>query len=414
MNEMKILETASYIYNPELEEFTKNKTGYGIVINNLIASLSKTDNEVYFYSHVITKKKVFNSCNFLDHTWKDIILNIRLPYLLQAIKYFFCYKQSFRMRLRYIYYQLNGGLFEKMIRSIKPDIVHIHGCTQPFHSFIKACERTNTKYIVTLHGLIGLNDSIRCSEFEKQAEKDFFKKAELRKIPITVISSGIKEKAVEAYSLKYTDNICVIPNGTSVVDDISNKGLVTDIKEKYELPKDSNLVISVGRICYNKNQIQIVRAFADVLKKRKEEICLFLVGSIDPGYPIEEEIDKFGLRSHIKCLGFMNETDLKHLYSVADLNVQFSLEEGFGLPIIEGFQFGLPSVLCRKIDSFKDVFNQEAVIAVNDYDDSLLSDAIREGLTRKWNREYIANYGKIFIIENMTREYLEEFNNVIR
>lgn len=47
---------------------------------------------------------------------------------------------------------------------------------------------------LTLHGLIGLNDSVSAPAYEKQIERDFLIKAEKNNIPISVISSGMKAR----------------------------------------------------------------------------------------------------------------------------------------------------------------------------------------------------------------------------
>ena len=55
------------------------------------------------------------------------------------------------------------------------------------------------RYTVTLHGLIGLNDSVSAPAYGKQIERDFLIKAEKNNIPISVISSGMKARIEEKY-----------------------------------------------------------------------------------------------------------------------------------------------------------------------------------------------------------------------
>ena len=51
---MKILFATPYIYDKRYVEFTKNSTGFGIMVNDIYNAVSD-GNEVYLYSHVYTK-----------------------------------------------------------------------------------------------------------------------------------------------------------------------------------------------------------------------------------------------------------------------------------------------------------------------------------------------------------------------
>ena len=105
----------------------------------------------------------------------------------------------------------------------KPDIVHIHGIGTITESYIRICEEMKVRYTVTLHGLIGLNDSVSAPVYEKQIERDFLIKAEKNNIPISVISSGMKARIEENYLGKKANNITVITNGTKKNDENDTK-----------------------------------------------------------------------------------------------------------------------------------------------------------------------------------------------
>ena len=92
---------------------------------------------------------------------------------------------------RYFYYALNAGSIRKTLKQINPDLVHVHGIGSQIKSYFEACEEEEVPYIVTLHGLIGLDKSIKTSVWDKQMEKDFLIKADRNGIPVSVISSGI-------------------------------------------------------------------------------------------------------------------------------------------------------------------------------------------------------------------------------
>ena len=72
---------------------------------------------------------------------------------------------------------------------------------------------------------------------------------------------------------------------------------------------------------------------------------LVLVGS--PGFQFEEiekAINASGYSSSIKRVGFVGEVSLAELYTACEAFVFPSLEEGFGIPVIEAMACGVPVI----------------------------------------------------------------------
>ena len=119
---MKVLIATSYIYNKDWPEFTRNRTGFGMMVNDIFESVSKKV-ESYLLSLVITE----GHGNVLKHTWLDVFKCAKLSDWVNGFRYFFGYRQSFFNRAKYFYYALNAGTLRQTIKSIKPEVVHIHG-----------------------------------------------------------------------------------------------------------------------------------------------------------------------------------------------------------------------------------------------------------------------------------------------
>lgn len=54
---MKVMIIAPYIYDDNIIEFTKNKTGFGIMVQNIVSSVAELEN-VILLTRVITKGKM--------------------------------------------------------------------------------------------------------------------------------------------------------------------------------------------------------------------------------------------------------------------------------------------------------------------------------------------------------------------
>lgn len=210
---MKVMIIAPYIYDDNMIEFTKNKTGFGLMVQNIVSSVAELEN-VVLLTRVITKGKNEKKFKILSHTWGQFFSNAKLKDWLIGIKAFFANGVTVKDKARHVFYEVDGGYVRKQIQKEKPDIVHIHGIGTITESCIRICEEMNVRYTVTLHGLIGLNDSVSAPAYEKQIERDFLIKAEKNNIPVSVISSGMKARIEEKYLGKKANNITVITNGT--------------------------------------------------------------------------------------------------------------------------------------------------------------------------------------------------------
>ena len=399
---MKVIVAAPYIYKKEWPKFTKNRTGFGIMVNDIFESISEYV-DAYLISLVITK----GHGNVLKHTWFDVLIHAKLKDWIKGFKYFLGYKQSFFNRIKYFYYALNSGFIRKSVRRLKPDVVHIHGIGMHTKPFIDVCEEENVPYIVTLHGLIGFDESVRAPLWDKDMERAFLIVAEKRNIPVTVISSGMKRKIEEKYLHHEAKNITVICNGTRISNEEKTVALNdVDLRKEYCLTNEK-IVVAIGSICERKNQMQIVRALATgtVLTP-----ChLFLCGVDMTNGNVQKVIEEMGLSNRIHLLGFLSKEKIHQILSQADLNVVASKDEGFGLSIIEAAAHGVPTVTFSDLDAIPDLYDERSMIAIASREDSALAVGIESGLKKKWNKDWIEDYAERYSLDDMAAKYKAEY-----
>jgi glycosyltransferase involved in cell wall biosynthesis len=83
-----------------------------------------------------------------------------------------------------------------------------------------------------------------------------------------------------------------------------------------------------------------------------------------------------------------------------------SIEEGFGLPLAEGYKFGVPSVMPRSIDAFVDLYDEKCCVPADDYSVDVFAKALYNALSRKWDREKIKAFSLKFTEEKCAEGYL--------
>ena len=401
---MKVIIATTYIYKKEWPEFSRNRTGFGIMVNDIFESVSE-GTETYLVSQVITK----GHGKVLKHTWGDVFGSSRPKDWGKGFKYFFDYPNGIKGRIKYFYYALNSGSIRKSIRTIKPDVVHIQGIGVQVKPFIEVCEEEKVPYIVTLHGLIGLNETVRAAAWDKQMEKDFLIDAENRGIPVTVISTGMKRRIEEKYLGHEAKNIIVVCNGTKKPFDEKLIRLEEiNLKKEYGLA-DEKIIVAIGTVCERKNQIQIVRA----MRKVTTPCLFFLCGTDITNGEVQKYIDDAGLSDRVHMLGFLPREKVEQVLEQADLNIVASKDEGFGLSIIEAYSHGVPTVTFTDLDAVSDLYDERAMVKVQSRDDESLTTGIEEGLKRKWDKEWIKEYARSFSLEKLAEKYKNEYRQVL-
>lgn len=108
-------------------------------------------------------------------------------------------------------------------------------------------------------------------------------------------------------------------------------------------PEDSdreNLILNVGAIQKRKNISRLLTAFE---RAAPPDWRLVLAGSIGfGGDEILKEIEASPRRADIDVLGYVEEIELRRLYNRARVFAFPSLDEGFGMPVLDAMANGVP------------------------------------------------------------------------
>ncbi|EJZ70196.1 glycosyltransferase family 4 protein [Lachnoanaerobaculum sp. OBRC5-5] len=431
---MKVMIIAPYIYDENLIEFTKNKTGFGIMVRNIAKSVGELE-DVVLLTRVITRGKKEKNFKILSHTWREFFSNAKLKDWIRGLSTLFSKGVTLKDRARHVFYEVDGGYLRHQIQLEKPDIVHIHGIGTITLSYIRICEEMKVRYAVTLHGLIGLNESVSAPAYEKRIEREFLIKAEKNNIPTSVISSGMRVRIEKNYLLKKANNITVILNGVRACrvnrfNNIKEAANLTEemfqeyyskcLKQKDLYPKlcdiydylkstkekGKKILFFVGNISKNKNQTQAIE-----IVKKFDNILLVLWGrELDNG-EVRNKILKYGLQRNVILGGFNDQ--MSNFWELCDINLFLSLNDGFGLPIVEGYMHGVPCVTFSDLDATQDLYCPEAMLRIEDRSIEVSTNTLKLALNKNWNSEEITEVSKLFSIDIMSQKYVNWYKDIM-
>lgn len=154
----------------------------------------------------------------------------------------------------------------------------------------------------------------------------------------------------------------IIPHGVRIPDPAS----VPSADER------APLILFVGALQKRKNVAALVNAFARVSAPWE----LVLIGGQGYGWEaIEAAIAASPARDRIKRIGYCGDETLRSYYSRAAIFAFPSLDEGFGMPVLEAMAWGLP-VLTSNRSSLPEVAGDAALLV-----DPMKASSIEEGLT---------------------------------
>src|ERR1035437_8047875 len=168
-------------------------------------------------------------------------------------------------------------------------------------------------------------------------------------------------------------------------------------------PSREKVILNVGAIQKRKNVVRLVEAFETLAPPWR----LVLAGS--NGYGAEKilaRIEKSPARDRIRVTGYVSAEDLAGWYARAAVFAFPSLDEGFGMPVLEAMAAGVP-VIASNRSALPEVAG-DAALLVDPDDSEALGQALREltinvDLCRELARRGTAR-ARMFTWENAVRE----------
>lgn len=158
---------------------------------------------------------------------------------------------------------------------------------------------------------------------------------------ISTISEATKQVMLE--NLQIAQSIAVIYNGTLDL---------TEVKEAKIDNLPPSFILSIGVIYPKKCFEYLIRMLAYL----PDQLHLVIIGSGEKSYRrfLEDEVGRLELKSRIHFTGGINESMKATYLKYCQAYISVSKAEGFGLPILEAFNYGKP-VFLSKISAHQEI-----------------------------------------------------------
>lgn len=145
----------------------------------------------------------------------------------------------------------------------------------------------------------------------------------------------------------------------------------------------SNNVISVGRLEIVKGYDDLIDVFKIVISKNKR-IILNIVGDGSQYELLDKKICDLDLSDNIKLLGYRNSLELNELYNKSSIYVMSSINESFGLVLIEAMSHKLPCIAFDSANGAKEIINDDIDgFLISNRDKNIMANKILELIDNK-------------------------------
>ena len=289
---------------------------------------------------------------------------------------------------------------KKIIDKEKFDIIHCH---TPMGSVVtriaaKKARKRGTRVIYTAHGFhffkgAPLLNWIIFYPIEKHLSK------------YTDCLITINQEDYELAKRKFKAKQIELVHGVGVDESKFNFEMTKEekheLRESLGLKDDDFVLIQVGELNKNKNQIMAIKAMKELVKENSK-IHLLIVGKGELENYYKGKIQEYNLEQNIHMLGYRN--DIPKLMKISDVLLSLSYREGLPVNVIEGMISGL-EIIATDCRGNRDLI--ENTIQINNIRE------LHKQILKRYEQEKKSNYIFSSYLENYVVDKMKKIYDVL-
>jgi glycosyltransferase involved in cell wall biosynthesis len=282
------------------------------------------------------------------------------------------------------YFHYRPNKFLRSLREHLPSNAHrrlLHSVPRSdiFHALNQRVDQKRPQTVTTFHDLFVMTGDYSTPDFRARFTAQAREAAERsdRIIAVSQFTAG----QVESLLGIENNRIHVVPHGVDPAPPTRQR------REK--------VVLFVGAIQKRKNVARLVRAF----ERMPRGWTLILAGAAD-GYGASEElaaVEASTRKDDIQVAGYVTREDLELLYARAAIFAFPSLDEGFGIPVLEAMARGA-AVITSNSSAMPEVAG-DAALLVDPHDEEDIADAMMRLAVEDELRATLVERGRIRVQE---------------
>ena len=306
---------------------------------------------------------------------------------------------------------------DRLCKDYKIDIVHGQSPSSYGYGLLR---RGNMPFVVTLHStsfgelnsyfdtpLSFVNRDV-VLEALREMSMAFFTCIEYKCADkVIAVSKALAEEAAKFFCLP-REHVVAIHNGID---------LQSFVNLPVEHVNEEHTILSVGRLVWRKGYKYLIDAMCHVLLEYPDA-KLFIVGYGEQKMPLKRYVKKLGIDSSVRFLENVSKEKLYSLYHEAEVYVQPSLYEPFGITILEAMSMRKP-VVATSVGGIREIITNGVDGLLVETKNSLqLARAITRvfsdsSLRKKLGSNARKRVERDFTWEAIAKKYIELYSNLL-
>jgi len=283
------------------------------------------------------------------------------------------------------------------------NLIHAHFAWSAGYAGARLKESYGIPFVVTGHGYDIYSLPFKDDEWKEKIEYVL----NIADRVITVSQSNL----ACIKKLDVSTPVTVIPNGFR--SDLFYPRRASDCKKVLNLPEDRKIILTVGNLEPIKGQKYLVEAIQKIIKERKDILCV-IVGAGKLLTAIKRQIRMLGLEDYVLLAGGKPHDEIPIWMNACNVFVLTSLNEGNPTVMFEGLGCGKPFVGTRVGGVPEVITSEDYGLLVQPGDPEDLAEKILAALDQEWDREAILRYAQQFTWENIAKEIMDVYEQVLK
>jgi len=224
----------------------------------------------------------------------------------------------------------------KLLKQLRPDILHIHGNKAALVGRLALLGKKAPPTVVTVHNFLIFQQAFfPLKQMAAAVERFLMRKT----TQLITVSEQLKVALIKDERLP-GEKIKVIHNGI----DLNNWQTFNrwELRQKLGLERETFVILAVGRLVAWKGHSFLINALNSPPLKAEKNIKLLIAGDGPLKKQLIQLVAEQGLSAKITFLGYV--TNVPELMAAADLFVLPSVNEPFGLVLLEAMAAKLPII----------------------------------------------------------------------
>ncbi|MEK7544777.1 MAG: glycosyltransferase family 4 protein [Patescibacteria group bacterium] len=252
--------------------------------------------------------------------------------------------------------------------------------------------------------------------------KNFIKKKLIKNIAHLIAISEKNRDLLEKNYPTLKDKTSVIANGIDLekfefqLASFTKENHAEIRKNIFKVSEKTPVIITVAELHPRKGLLYLLEA-AKKIQEKNTDFKIIIVGSGPQKKVLEKKIQKLGLEREISLLGYQH--NIPHLLAASDMFVLPSLNEAFGLVLLEAMAAKLPIIATKNGGIPEIITNNVTGLLVLPAESSELAYAILRLLKNKDLAHRLAQEGhklvkKSFDVRDMVKKTEEVYNTILK